>query len=266
MTTPDDENPEKNWKISGKTPEQQAEERRKELLEKFDRTLDQTMGLIYENPERYLPPYAGGQKPRETPAPDRVTSPERQDPELPPKERPPVIPMFPKEKPPERGPDLPPAAKMTPEQLVQKQKEIEQLKAEVREMEQALGITLEGPGHHLTGKGHPQSKPPERILSEPEREARAQEEARREAEKTQEKPPERDLPIPPAHDSPERREAIKAHLTTLGVDPNLQAIRMLFEVGNAEPPHKAAERGPKDASPRERRDRDAPGQGQERTR
>lgn len=77
---------------SDKTDAQKAlEQRREELLRDFDRSTAATLNLIYQNPERYLPPYSG-QKPRETPAPERTTSPERQDPELPPKEKqPPLI-------------------------------------------------------------------------------------------------------------------------------------------------------------------------------
>lgn len=69
------------------TPEQAAERRRQELLRDMDRSMGLTAELISQHPERYLPPYSG-QKPRETPAPDRVVSPERQDPDLPPRERP----------------------------------------------------------------------------------------------------------------------------------------------------------------------------------
>lgn len=245
-------------KQTGITAEQLAERREQERLKRFDQVLHKTMELIYENPERYLPPYAGGQKPRETPAPDRVTSPERQDPELPPKERPPVVvPMVPKEKPsPEKGPELPPAAqKMTPEQIAQKKRELAQLEKDVRALESELGMfhyPEGGPGQ-MTGKGSPQSKPPERILSEPEREARAQEEAKREAKRIE-------------YDSPERREAIAAHMAKEGVPPELAAIRMLAEVGNAEPPHKAVNRRAAEVAERERRDKGGPEQGQERTR
>lgn len=46
------------------------------------------------------------------------------------------------------------------------------------------------------------------------------------------------------YDSPERREAITAHLAKMGVDPHLAVIRDLMERGQAEPPQKAAERAP----------------------
>jgi hypothetical protein len=41
------------------------------------------------------------------------------------------------------------------------------------------------------------------------------------------------------YDSPERRQAIQAHLQRLGIDPKLQAIRELYEVGQAKPPEEA---------------------------
>lgn len=58
--------------------------------------------------------------------------------------------------------------------------------------------------------------------------------------------PERD-PLNPKrmeYDSPERRDAIQRDLEAKGVDPHLRAIRDLVERGQAEPPHKAAERTP----------------------
>lgn len=66
------------------TPQQR--EKRQELLREFDRNIDQTLQLINRYPDRYLPPYAG-QKPREFPAPERITSPERQDPAMPSREK-----------------------------------------------------------------------------------------------------------------------------------------------------------------------------------
>lgn len=65
---------------------EQTEPQRQELLREMDRRIDQITELVSRNPDRYLPPYSG-QKPREFPTPDRTTSPERQDPDLPPKEK-----------------------------------------------------------------------------------------------------------------------------------------------------------------------------------
>lgn len=89
------------------TPEQAAEKRKQELLRDMDRSMGMTAELIKQHPERYLPPYSG-QKPREFPVPDRTTSPERQDPDLPAKERqPPHIRDVPE---PEREKDTRPKA------------------------------------------------------------------------------------------------------------------------------------------------------------
>ncbi|WP_378731772.1 hypothetical protein [Nocardia brasiliensis] len=74
-------------------------------------------------------------------------------------------------------------------------------------------------------------------------------------------------PKPPVlqYDSPERRMAIAAHLAKMGVAPELAAVRMLIEVGQAQPPTEAVRTRPEEA-PAVTRAREQESRGLERTR
>ncbi|MBF6168438.1 hypothetical protein IU486_27340 [Streptomyces gardneri] len=67
------------------------------------------------------------------------------------------------------------------------------------------------------------------------------------------------------YDSAERRMAIAAHLAKMGVAPELAAVRMLIEVGQAQPPGEAV-RGRPDEAPSVTRAREQESRGLERTR
>ncbi|MFI9404583.1 hypothetical protein [Nocardia sp. NPDC052316] len=67
------------------------------------------------------------------------------------------------------------------------------------------------------------------------------------------------------YDSPERRMAIAAHLAKMGVAPELAAVRMLIEVGQAQPPIEAVRTRPEEA-PAVTRAREQESRGLERTR
>ncbi|RJO68377.1 hypothetical protein D5S18_33745 [Nocardia panacis] len=67
------------------------------------------------------------------------------------------------------------------------------------------------------------------------------------------------------YDSPERRMAIAAHLAKIGVAPELAAVRMLIEVGQAQPPNAAVRERP-DEAPSVQRAREMESRGMERTR
>ncbi|MGK8490918.1 hypothetical protein [Nocardia asiatica] len=67
------------------------------------------------------------------------------------------------------------------------------------------------------------------------------------------------------YDSAERRMAIAAHLAKMGVAPELAAVRMLIEVGQAQPPGEAV-RGRPDEAPTVTRARQLDTRGLERTR
>ncbi|WP_028476670.1 hypothetical protein [Nocardia sp. CNY236] len=67
------------------------------------------------------------------------------------------------------------------------------------------------------------------------------------------------------YDSAERRNAIAAHLTKAGVPPELVAVRMLAEIGQARPPSDAVRTRPEQA-PTVTRGREQDSPGLERTR
>ncbi|BDT90269.1 hypothetical protein IFM12275_02450 [Nocardia sputorum] len=67
------------------------------------------------------------------------------------------------------------------------------------------------------------------------------------------------------YDSQERRMAIAAHLAKIGVAPELAAVRMLIEVGQAQPPGEAVRSRP-DQAPSVTRAREQESRGLERTR
>ncbi|MEU1544182.1 MULTISPECIES: hypothetical protein [Nocardia] len=67
------------------------------------------------------------------------------------------------------------------------------------------------------------------------------------------------------YDSQERRMAIAAHLAKMGVAPELAAVRMLIEVGQAQPPGEAVRSRP-DEAPSVTRAREQESRGLERTR
>ncbi|WP_174187187.1 hypothetical protein [Nocardia barduliensis] len=67
------------------------------------------------------------------------------------------------------------------------------------------------------------------------------------------------------YDSAERRMAIAAHLAKMGVAPELAAVRMLIEVGQAQPPGEAVRSRP-DEAPSVTRARELDSRGLERTR
>ncbi|BDT98889.1 hypothetical protein IU427_01680 [Nocardia beijingensis] len=67
------------------------------------------------------------------------------------------------------------------------------------------------------------------------------------------------------YDSQERRMAIAAHLAKMGVAPELAAVRMLIEVGQAQPPGEAVRSRP-DQAPSVTRAREQESRGLERTR
>ncbi|MFE7742389.1 hypothetical protein [Nocardia sp. NPDC057455] len=67
------------------------------------------------------------------------------------------------------------------------------------------------------------------------------------------------------YDSQERRMAIAAHLAKMGVAPELAAVRMLIEVGQAQPPGEAVRTRP-DEAPSVTRAREQESRGLERTR
>ncbi|MEU7764596.1 hypothetical protein AB0B25_05690 [Nocardia sp. NPDC049190] len=67
------------------------------------------------------------------------------------------------------------------------------------------------------------------------------------------------------YDSPERRMAIAAHLAKMGVAPELAAVRMLIEVGQAQPPGEAVRARP-DEAPAVTRAKDRESRGLERSR
>ncbi|WP_454196798.1 hypothetical protein [Nocardia sp. Marseille-Q1738] len=68
------------------------------------------------------------------------------------------------------------------------------------------------------------------------------------------------------YDSPERRMAIAAHLAKMGVAPELAAVRMLIEVGQAQPPGEAVRTRPGEAATVTRGAREQESRGLERTR
>ncbi|MFI9511378.1 hypothetical protein [Nocardia sp. NPDC052566] len=67
------------------------------------------------------------------------------------------------------------------------------------------------------------------------------------------------------YDSPERRMAIAAHLAKIGIAPELAAVRMLIEVGQAQPPGEAVRARP-DEAPTVTRAREQEARGLERAR
>ncbi|MET9024460.1 MULTISPECIES: hypothetical protein [Nocardia] len=68
------------------------------------------------------------------------------------------------------------------------------------------------------------------------------------------------------YDSQERRMAIAAHLAKMGVAPELAAVRMLIEVGQAQPPGEAVRTRPGEAPAVTRAGREQDPRGLERTR
>ncbi|MGK8523107.1 hypothetical protein ACRS6B_16800 [Nocardia asteroides] len=68
------------------------------------------------------------------------------------------------------------------------------------------------------------------------------------------------------YDSAERRMAIAAHLAKMGVAPELAAVRMLIEVGQAQPPGEAVRTRPGEAPAVTRGGREQESRGLERTR
>ncbi|WP_039798969.1 hypothetical protein [Nocardia araoensis] len=68
------------------------------------------------------------------------------------------------------------------------------------------------------------------------------------------------------YDSQERRMAIAAHLAKMGVAPELAAVRMLIEVGQAQPPGEAVRTRPGEAPAVTRAGREQESRGLERTR
>lgn len=78
------------------------------------------------------------------------------------------------------------------------------------------------------------------------------------------KSPEQEQVRPPMrYDSAERRQAIAQHLERLGISPELQAVRMLVELGNATPPSDAVRRRPGEGGQQGRSRGDDQGRGQE---
>ncbi|MGW0251419.1 hypothetical protein ACWDYH_32805 [Nocardia goodfellowii] len=68
------------------------------------------------------------------------------------------------------------------------------------------------------------------------------------------------------YDSQERRQAIAAHLSRLGVAPELAAVRMLIEVGQAQPPEEAVRKRNEEARAMAARGREPEARGLERVR
>lgn len=68
------------------------------------------------------------------------------------------------------------------------------------------------------------------------------------------------------YDSQERRMAIAAHLAKMGVAPELAAVRMLIEVGQAQPPGEAVRTRPGEAPAVTRAGREQESRGLERSR
>jgi hypothetical protein len=68
------------------------------------------------------------------------------------------------------------------------------------------------------------------------------------------------------YDSAERRTAIAAHLARIGIAPELAAVRMLIEVGQAQPPEEAVRIRDEATRATARRGREQEARGLERVR